>query len=89
MRERCFHLGSKAVVEKAIRKKANLSRDTFMQELLLGLQHENQKKEEVKNNEKVSVINETENRHNEPEETDMNTEVEIGLNVDVDKYLFG
>jgi exodeoxyribonuclease V alpha subunit len=89
MRERCFHLGSKAVVEKAIRKKANLSRDTFMQELLLGLQHENQKKEEVKNNEKVSVINETENRHDEPEEIDTNAEVEIGLNVDVDEYLFG
>lgn len=34
MRERCFHLGSKSTIEAAIHKKANLQRNTFMQDLL-------------------------------------------------------
>lgn len=34
MRQKCYHLGTLASVNKAIGKKANLSRNTFMQELL-------------------------------------------------------
>jgi exodeoxyribonuclease V alpha subunit len=34
MKERCFHLGNAHTVNQAIKKKANLIRDTFMQDLL-------------------------------------------------------
>ena len=33
-KERCYHLGDKSVVNRAIKKKENLDRNTFMQELL-------------------------------------------------------
>ena len=36
MREKCFHLGDKATVNRAIKKKENFDRNTFMQELLKG-----------------------------------------------------
>lgn len=34
MKERCFHFGDTTTVNRAIKKKANLSRNTFMQKLL-------------------------------------------------------
>jgi hypothetical protein len=34
MREKCFHLGDKTTVNRAIKKKENFDRNTFMQELL-------------------------------------------------------
>ena len=34
MKEKCFHLGNENTVNQAIKKKANLTRDTFMQDLL-------------------------------------------------------
>ena len=34
MKEKCFHLGDKTTVNRAIKKKENLDRNTFMQELL-------------------------------------------------------
>lgn len=34
MKERCFHFGDVTTVNRAIKKKANLARNTFMQELL-------------------------------------------------------
>ena len=37
MRKRCFHLGTLSSVNQAIGKKANLTRHTFMQQLLLGI----------------------------------------------------
>lgn len=36
MKERCFHLGDLKTVNIAIKKKANLSRNTFMQQLLIS-----------------------------------------------------
>lgn len=35
-KNRCYHLGSVASVNKAVKKKANLARNTFMQKLLLS-----------------------------------------------------
>ena len=37
MRKRCFHLGALSSVNQAIGKKANLTRHTFMQQLLLNM----------------------------------------------------
>ena len=34
MKDRCFHFGDVTTVNRAIKKKANLARNTFMQELL-------------------------------------------------------
>lgn len=36
MKEVCYHLGTLDTVNKAVKKKANLTRHTFMQELLIG-----------------------------------------------------
>ena len=35
MKERCFHFGDTTTVNRAIKKKANLSRNTFMQKMLI------------------------------------------------------
>jgi len=37
MKERCYHLGSLSAVNKAVTQKANLTRHTFMQRLLIDL----------------------------------------------------
>lgn len=41
MRKRCFHLGTLSSVNQAIGKKANLTRHTFMQQLLLDMIEDN------------------------------------------------
>lgn len=41
MKKRCFHIGTLLTVNKAISKKANLTRHTFMQEMLISLSSEN------------------------------------------------
>lgn len=43
MKKRCFHLGTLSSVNMAIKKKANLSRETFMQQLLLTISPEEYK----------------------------------------------
>lgn len=40
MRKRCFHLGTLSSVNQAIGKKANLTRHTFMQQLLLNMKED-------------------------------------------------
>ena len=40
MRKKCFHLGTLSSVNQAIGKKANLARNTFMQQLLLNMPEE-------------------------------------------------
>lgn len=40
MRKKCFHLGTLASVNQAIGKKANLTRHTFMQQLMLSMVNE-------------------------------------------------
>lgn len=47
MRKRCYHLGTLSSVNQAIGKKANLTRHTFMQQLLLNMKEEEYMTKEV------------------------------------------
>jgi exodeoxyribonuclease V alpha subunit len=47
MRKRCYHLGTLSSVNQAIGKKANLTRHTFMQQLLLNMTEEEYMTKEV------------------------------------------
>jgi ATP-dependent exoDNAse (exonuclease V) beta subunit len=40
MKKRCYHLGTLSSVNQAIGKKANLTRHTFMQQLLLNMKED-------------------------------------------------
>lgn len=48
MKEKCFHLGTLSSVNQAVKKKANLTRHTFMQHLLLNIPEEEYNISEVK-----------------------------------------
>ena len=51
MRHRCYHLGTLSSVNQAIKKKANLTRNTFMQQLLLSIpENEYMKKAQIEDN---------------------------------------
>ena len=66
MRKRCYHLGTLSSVNQAIGKKANLTRHTFMQQLLLNMEEEEYMTKEVP----VQIIDTQQNIDNQVDDED-------------------
>ena len=73
MRNKCYHLGTLNSVNQAIKKKANLSRNTFMQELLKTIPEEEYNREESKFKTLEDVIEQNKDENITPFEIDDDT----------------
>ena len=73
MRKKCYHLGTLNSVNQAIKKKANLSRNTFMQELLKTILEKEYNREESKFKTLEDVVEQNKDENITPFEIDDDT----------------